>query len=402
MSSYRLPGSLCQYSTALFVEDGTLCRLPSPLPGPLNTLLNSARDYARRCGNVRTAFALGLEKYAFSETVAVLGEDAAMLIESIWPGLVQALEIYAAGIGVGAVVGGIVGGVLGEGIGAVPGAALGAELGADVATALLFFLGIKFLAEYVLGHLGDAQKHFSKGCTLAWKATGSTPPLDDAAREFGRAIATLFSLIIEAAVVYVASKGLKAGLEKLRESQTGRALVPYVKIQYWREKLGVTNAPVPRRGIGTTIEFFERQTQQGKLKPISEADQLSYMKAMDFSKEVKVDTLKAGEEVIGYRDPRGGREFGYFYTKAGTSVERVGVDFKTAKPVERGSPGKPPSFDEPLLEREFFRYRVRKDVEVLRSNSSGVRAWDTDKPVGGGAVQYFMPESWNVLEIINK
>ena len=385
MSTHRQPGSLCQYSTALFVEDGTLCRWATALPGTVNSAWNSARDYARRCENVRAAFVLGIERYAFPETVAKLGADARMLIASIWPGLVQVLEIYAASIGAGAVVGGIVGGVLGEGIGAIPGAALGAELGVDVATALLFFLGVKFLAEYVLAHLGEADQHFRNGCTLAWNARGNPPALDSGAREFGRAVASLFSLIVEAAVVYVLARGLKAGMEKLNQSKTGRALAPYVKVQYWREKLGVTDAPVPRRGIGTTLEFFESQIRKGKLNAMSEADQLSYMKAMDFSKDVRVEPLRAGDEVIGYRDPRTGKEFGFFYTKVGTSLDRLGVDYVT------GSPAVP---------RKFFRYRVLKDVEVLKSNSSGVKAWDTQQPVAGGGIQYFIPESWTVLEVI--
>lgn len=180
-------------------------------------------------------------------------------------------------------------------------------------------------------------------------------------------------------------RGLKAGLEKLKKSETGRALTPYVKVQYWREKLGVTNAPVPRRGIGATIGFFEKQIRNGKLKPLSEADQLSYMKAMDFSKNVSVEVIKAGEEVVGYRDPRPGKEFGFFYTKVGTSLNRLGVDYVTGNPA---------------MARQFFRYRVLKDVEVLRSNSSGVKAWDTHQPVSGGGIQYFIPESWNVLEVI--
>lgn len=370
----------------MFVDDGTLCRWASSLPGAVNDAWNSARDYARRAGNVKDAFTTGIEKYAFSETVAILGEDARMLIESIWPAFVQALEIYAASIGTGVVIGGIAGGVLGEGIGAIPGAALGAELGADVATALLFFLGIKFLAEYVLGHLSAAQAHFSKGCTLAWNARGNPPPLNEAAKEFGRAVASLCSLIVEAAVVYVVSKGLKEGLNKLKKSETGRALTPYVTVQYWRQKLGVTDAPIPRHGIGVTIEFFERQTQSGKLRAMSEADQLSYMKAMDFSKHVNVEIIKAGEEVIGYRDPTPGKEFGFFYTKVGTSLNRLGVDYVTGTPA---------------VPRKFFRYRVLRDVEVLKSNSSGVKAWDTQQPVAGGGIQYFIPESWTVLQVIN-
>ena len=385
MSSHRQPGLLCQYSSPVYVEDGTLGRVASSLPGTVSSVLNSGRDYFRRLSNLKAAFELGIAKYALAETFAKLGSDAKLLIESIWPSFVQVLEIYAVSIGAGAVVGGLVGGLLGEGIGAVPGVAIGAELGIEVATALLYFLGIKFLAEYVLAHLGEAEKHFRKGCTLAWEARGDSPPLDEPAREFGRAFASLFSLIVEAAGVFVVAKGLKTGLSKLQESEAGRALAPYVRVQYWREKLGLTDAPIPRRGLATTLEFFEMQIRKGKLKALTEEEQLSYMKAMDFSKDVEVEMLKLGDELVGYRDPRPGKEFGYFYTKPGTFLDRVGVDYVT---------GSPP------LPREFMRYRVLKEVEVLKSISSGVKAWDTRKPVAGGGTQYFIPDSWNVLQII--
>ena len=230
MATYRQPGSLCQYASPLTVEDGTLGRWETSLAGTLCGLADSARGYVRSIGNVKGAFFLGIKKYAFSETVSELGEDARAIIAGVWPGFVQALEIYAVGIGAGALVGGVVGGVLGEGIGAAPGAMVGAEIGADAATGVLYFLGIKFLAEYVLGHLEGVTAHFQNACTLAWDAPGDPPRLDPAAREFGRAVASLFSLVVEAAVAFMVAKGLKTGMEKLRESESGRALAPYVQV----------------------------------------------------------------------------------------------------------------------------------------------------------------------------
>lgn len=386
MASLRQPGSQCQYDSPLTVEDGTLARLESSIAGTLCGLSNSARRYVRSIGNVKDAFLLGIKKYALSETIAKLGDDATALIAGVWPGFVQGLEIYVIGIGAGALVGGIVGGVLGEGIGAAPGAILGAEIGADAATGVLWFLGIKFLAEYVLGHLGEATGHFKKACTLAWDAPGDPPRIDPAAREFGRAIASLFSLVVEATVAFVLAKGLKAGLEKLKESKTGRALAPYAEVQYWRRKIGVTDAPIPRQGIANTLEFFEEQKAQirarNRNEPLSEDLQTSYMKAMDFSKEVRVEPLKAGDEVVAFHDPAFG-ESKHFFTKSGSSMDRLGI----AESTSASGPG-----------RVFDRYRLTKNVEVLRSYCSGVKDHNTGALASGGAVQYFFANPAGILE----
>ncbi len=368
------------------VEDGTLARLESSIAGTLCGLSNSARKYARSIGNVKDAFLLGIKKYALSETISKLGDDATVLIAGVWPGFVQGLEIYAVGIGAGALVGGIVGGVLGEGVGAAPGAIFGAEMGAEAATGVLWFLGIKFLAEYVLAHLDEATGHFKKACTLAWDAPGDPPRIDPAAREFGRAIASLFSLVVEAAVAFVAAKGLKAGIEKLNESKTGRALAPFAEVQYWRKKLGVTDAPIPRQGIARTLEFFEKQKEQIRArngnKALDENTQTSFMKAMDFSKEVRVESLKAGDEVVAFHDPAYG-ESKYFFTKSGSSMDRLGIAESTT--------ALGPS-------RVFHRYRVTSPVDVLRSYCSGVKDHNTGALASGGAVQYFFANPAGILQ----
>lgn len=378
----------------LIVDDGTLPRAPSPRPVPeCASRPGGVREYPRRLANVKDAFLLGITKYAYPETVAKLGEDFRVLIDSIWPGFVQALKIYAWSIGTGALVFGVVGAILGEGVGAVPGAAFGAELGADIATGILFLMGVKFLAEYILKHLDQADEHFKRACKLAWEACGDRPPLDPAAQEFGQAIAELFSLILEAAAAWVIKKGLKAGLKELNKSKVGQALIPYAKVQYWRQKLGVTDAPIPRRGIATTIEFFENQVRKGNLQEMDEGKLESYWKAADYSKEITTETLTSGKELVGYRDPSS--PFGFYYTEPGTFLDRVGVDYVTEKPLPKGVEG-----PKQLIPREFIRYRVKRPVETLKSSASGVRAWDTKLPVAGGGTQYFIPRSWEVLEVV--
>lgn len=393
MASNRNPGPVCQYLEPVVVADGTMCRAASPLPGTVCVSQpQGLAEKARRALNIKDAFLLGIRNYAYKETVAKLGADLQLLIDSLWPGIVQALEIYGISIGAGAVLGGIVGAFAG-GVGAAPGAILGAELGAEVASLILLALGIKFLAEYCLQHLDQTNQHLQRGLKLAWEACGDHPSLDPAAREFGRAIAELVSLILEAAAAWVLKKGLDAGLRDLNKSKVGRALAPYAKVRYWIDRLGVTDAPVPRKGIATTIEFFEEQTRLSKLSPMEEGKLLSYWKAMDFSRKVTKVVLEPGKELVGYRDPKS--PYGFYYTTPGTYIDRVGIDYVTQRSLPPGEAG-----PVQLVERQFIRYRVKTAVQALESTSSGVRAWDTNRPVPGGGTQYFIPRSWEVLEII--
>jgi hypothetical protein len=317
------------------------------------------------------------------------------IVDSLWSGFVQSLQIYAWSIGGGAALFGIGGAILGEGAGAVPGTLLGAKIGMEVASAILLFLGLRFLAQYVVAHLAQANEHFQHGLTLAWEACGEHPLLESAAQEIGRAIAELFSLVLEAAAAWVIKKGLKAGLQDLKKSKVGQALIPYAKVEFWRNKLGVTDAPVPRRGIATTIRFFEDQLHRGKLDPMDEAKLESYWKAMDFSKEVTSQTLNPGKELVGYRDPQS--PFGFYYTEPGTYLDRVGIDYVTKESLPKDVQG-----PAQLVDREFIRYRVKQPVEVLKSTASGVRAWDTQRAVPGGGTQYFIPKAWEVLEVVSE
>lgn len=396
MGSSRRPGPLCQAARPVMVNDGTSCRTPSQRPGSVCASRGDGiGEYARRIANVKDAFLLGVNKYAYPETVARLGSDARLIIDSLWPGFVQALRVYAWSIGIGAVAFGVAGAILGEGVGALPGAAIGAQLGSDVATAILFVYGVGFLVEFVLAHLDEANAHFGRGCDLAWRAPGDHPPLEPAAEEFGRAIAAVFSLILEAAVAWLIKKGLKTGMDELNKTKAGRVLGAYAKVEYWRRKLGVTDAPIPRRGIATTIEFFEDQVRKGNLRPMDEAKLQGYWKAMDFSRQVTVRTLEPGKELVGYRGPDS--QFGFFYTERGTYLDRLGVDHVTLQQLPDGVPGPPTP-----VARGFVRYRVKQSVEVLESTASGVRAWDTNRPVAGGGIQYFIPRAWEILEVIQE
>jgi hypothetical protein len=400
------------------IEDGTLCRQLSPSPGHQNGVKRgSFADYVRRAANVKEAFLRGIHVYAYDETLEKLGDDFKAVLDSLWPGFVQAAKIYAWSIGGGAAVFGVLGAIFGGGVGALPGAELGADLGAAAATAILFCLGLGFLAEFVLSHFDQANEHFERGFDLAWDADGPAPDL--AAREFGRGIAELCSLLFEAAAAWVIRKGLEKGPEDLRESKIGEALEPYAKVQYWRDRIGVTDAPIPRRGIAAAIEFFEevRPKIEPRLRKPFETEMEGWMKGMDFSDEVIEDatSLQPGKELIAYKDRLPGNPnnvSGFFFTEVGTSMERVAVADIT-KRYPAGDAQGPPE----LVERQYVRYRVKKNVgpvKALKSKASGVRSHDVGKmvtvggkqywrgdPVSGGAAQYFIPNAAEVLEIIN-
>jgi hypothetical protein len=399
MPPAKKPGLLDQTSYLILIQDGTLSTTPGSQTGTLcGSHSSGLGDYFRRVKNVKDAFMLGISKYAYNETVAKLDSDVRLIVDSIWPGFMQALKIYGLSIGAGAAVFGIAGAVLGEGAGAIPGALIGAEIGADIGTVILSFLGLKFLAEYILAHLDEARDHFRAAFKMAWEACGEAPADNGAAREFGCGIAALVSLVLQASVAWVLKKGLKEGLEALNKTETGRALAPYARIQYWRSKLGVTDAPVPRRGIAATLKFFDEQVQSGKLNQknfTDEAELQSYWKATDFSREVKEETLEKGKILVGYRDPKS--PFGYFYTEPGTFMDRAGIDYNTLRRLPEGTEG-----PKELVERKFIRYRVKEGgVKALKSICSGVKAHDTNNPAAGGATQYFIPRSWEVLETVD-
>jgi hypothetical protein len=246
--------------------------------------------------------------------------------------------------------------------------------------------------------LDEADKHFQAGYDAAWQACGEPPQIDHAAREFGRGIGDLLNLVLQAAVAWVLKKGLEAGLKELNESAAGRALAPFAKIQYWRNKLGVTDAKIPRLGIAKTIEFFEDQVRQGRLesgpgKFTDEANLLSYWKAMDFSKEIKPGTLPVDKILVGFRDPN--FPFGYYYTEPGSFLDKAGIDYVMEEKLPAGVSG-----PKQLIPRKFVRFRVRNPAPALKSTCSGFKDLVTKNPASGGATQYFIPRASEVLEVV--
>jgi len=155
-----------------------------------------------RIGYVQDAWNRASVRYALDAVIKYTGEDFAFLIKAFIPSMITAAAIVVAttlaGAGIGA--------VLGAG---APGAVLGAGIGFKVGMAILTLLGLAFLAEYLLEHMGPMIQHLQNGTRLAWDSCGGWDEIDQAAREFAEAIGIFCSLLIQAILVYITRRGMK-------------------------------------------------------------------------------------------------------------------------------------------------------------------------------------------------
>jgi len=167
----------------------------------------------QKIGYLKDAVASMSENYVLSAIKRHTTEDFLEIIKGIVPGLIIAFGavIVSAAIGAGI-------GAMFFGVGAAPGAAIGGIIGTKVAVALLGYLGLGFLAYYVVEHIGEAGQYFAHGVWLAWNSAGSRVKIVTAGREFAEGIGVLFSLIIQAMLAFLLRNGGK-GMSKLRDSK---------------------------------------------------------------------------------------------------------------------------------------------------------------------------------------
>ena len=143
----------------------------------------------------------------------------------------------------------------------------------------------------------------------------------------------------------------------------------------WLGRLGVSDAPLTRRGLATALMYFHCY-----LPSLSRDLQLSFLKGMDLHKTVRVITLDPPTVIAAFRKLHE-YPFRLFYTKAGVSIADLGLN-------PRG--------------RYFARFRLKSRVNVLESRcASAVDTWtDASHPyvASGGGIQYVIPESCRCLE----
>jgi len=207
MPAGRTPGPYCASNVPQQIEDGTMCRVPSPAPVPVGTLGDSGRSsFPENLGCLLEAYRLALPlapAAVYKETGYQLGG----LISGLLPGLLEMLAALGAttvaGAGIGAVVGFFAGGA-----GAIPGAAVGADLGFDVGMAILTWLGVGFLLKSIGTGLGELTALVSGASQRAWHAAQlpsgrRNTEIQHAANDLAKAVGVVVRLLLQGIVAYL-------------------------------------------------------------------------------------------------------------------------------------------------------------------------------------------------------
>jgi len=172
------------------------------------------------------------------------GQAMGEILYSLAVTMVAAIAILAVSTAIGAAIGGLAG----AGAGAAPGAAAGFEVG----MVLLQWLGLAFLVVWIGQSLVRAGAAFATFFGQVWDARGDDKKLDGAARQFAESIGVLFGILLEALVMYVASKGLGEALGFLRGTRMGKALETtrggkWLAERVRRVRAGEARLPTPRQ-----------------------------------------------------------------------------------------------------------------------------------------------------------
>ncbi len=250
----RVPGSLDLTRNPMSVNDGTSIRFRSSPSGPQCT--TNDPNWLDRINQVRMAISA-----SDSKVVAAIqrhtGEEFQSLVQSLVPGLLLALSALMATT----LAGGAIGALFGGGVGAAPGAVFGFEVG----LALLNYLGIGFLAYYVLERMDEVTSCFGRGIRIAWYSCGDDRSMQAAANEFAEGVGIFFRLVLQALVLYLLKAAsemrVSSAIEKLGESrlfQSAPKLREWLSKNYRRvgEKFGMQEAT-----LQTAVEFIPPNTR---------------------------------------------------------------------------------------------------------------------------------------------
>ena len=129
--------------------------------------------------------------------------------------IVISIAVLAVSSAIGAAVGAIFGGA-----GAAPGAAIGFEIGMT----LLEWMGLVFLAKWIVDSVVKIGGIFVDFLSIVWNADGNMKKLEEGGYLFAEAIATLLGTLVEALVMFVAAEGLGFVVGKLKGTKLGEKL----------------------------------------------------------------------------------------------------------------------------------------------------------------------------------
>jgi len=126
------------------------------MPGP--TCATRDARIIRKVEYVKDAFVRASMLYVDKAIIKHTTED----FWEILKGIIPTLMIAAATVVVTTLIGAKIGALFG-GMGAIPKAIIGAKVG----LAILAYLGLAFLAAYILEHISEVRKHLQKGVSMA-------------------------------------------------------------------------------------------------------------------------------------------------------------------------------------------------------------------------------------------
>ncbi|MCC6511226.1 MAG: hypothetical protein IT423_19145 [Pirellulaceae bacterium] len=218
----RVAGPLNQDRHPTSIHDGTHVLSRSEPSGYL--CATSHPDLLDRVDQLRRAI-LAAEQKTGPAIRRHTGEEFQMLVDGLVPGLLIAL----AGLMATTVIGGTIGAFFG-GVGAAPGAAIGFQVG----ILLLNYLGIGFLAYYVIERIDQVMDAFGRGCRIAWYSCGDSQSIDAAANEFAEGVGIFFRLVLQAMVIYLLKAASDAKVSAaIRELSESRLFRSAPKLREW-------------------------------------------------------------------------------------------------------------------------------------------------------------------------
>lgn len=159
----------------------------------------------------------------------------------------------------------------------------------------------------------------------------------------------------------------------------------------WVAALGVTDAPMRRAGIKTSLEFF-----QTRMPALPAAMALNFLLAMDLSRTVTSSTLHVGEKVIAFRS-RTESEFKLFYTRSGASKHTSGINPHGRVAVQYSVHNPTPaleSYTTGAIDVWSIPAQHQHTSIAVRAGSYGVMA-------AGGGIQLIIPDAARNLTITN-
>ena len=159
----------------------------------------------------------------------------------------------------------------------------------------------------------------------------------------------------------------------------------------WISALGVTDAPVRRSGIRTSLQFF-----QARMPALPASMALNFLLAMDLSRKVVSCTVPKGEKIIAFRN-RTESEFKLFYTRAGASKHTSGINpcgrIAVQYTVHNPTPALE-SYTTGAIDVWSVPATHQQTTIAVRAGSYGVMA-------EGGGIQLIIPDAARNLTITN-